>query len=63
MDVISICVYHAPVVLHVVFLHGHPRHVRAAAGEIVTGTFKVIEVCECGFGQIAGIISSTLENV
>ena len=57
------CVYHAPVLLHVVFLHGHPRHVHAAAGEIVTGTFKVIELIVCGFGQIAGISSSTLENL
>ena len=57
------CVYHAPVLLHVVFLHGHPRDVRAAAGDIVTGTFKVIEFIVCGFGKIAFIISSTLENL
>lgn len=35
--------------------------VRAAAGEIATGTFKVIELIVCGFGQIAGTSSSTTQ--
>lgn len=45
---------------HVVQVQRRAR-VRAAAGDIVTGTFKVIEFIVCGFGKIAFIISSTTQ--